>query len=519
MPSVWSCRSVVGRLCRRAGVVVLFVLVLPGSSALAAAGDSRVAVHITTKGTTHGLRQTRSVRWQRGAGRGGEMVRVDAGRAYQRLTAGFGVAMTDTSAWLLRTQLPAAKRDQAMRRLFTRRAGGIGLSYLRVPVGGSDYIVGQPYTYDDRPAGRQDPTLAAFSTAHDDAYVLPAIRQALSLNKRMTVMANPWSPPAWMKADDSIIPTSATASTLRPDAFRPYADYLVRFLDAYRRAGVPVHQLGVANEPTNTFLTQSFPQMYLPAGDEVTLVNRYVKPALKRAGLDPELLLYDFIYPKGPPILQNLFPADQRDYVDVVARGAGRNAGGLALHCYLTDAASGSTLHRRYPRLAQYETECSSYLSQIEPAQMAIRVLRNWGQGVQLWNAAVDQGFGPKVGAGCKGIFGPHAGQDCIAPYIVDTATHAYRPTSDFWAIGQFSRFIDLGARRIASTTPSTCHDGRIPIKACGLEDVAFLNPDGTRVVVATANDGKPHRLRLVEGDRHATVTVPDGAVVTYTWR
>ena len=99
---------------------------------------------------------------------------------------------------------------------------------------------------------------------------------------------------------------------------------------------------------------------------------------------------------------------------------------------------------------------------------------------------------------------------------IVNTRTRSYRLTSDYWALGQFSRFIRVGARRIASTTPSDCNPSP---SECGLEDVAFRNPDGTRVVVATANDGRAHRLRLVEGKRHAVATVPDGAVVTYTWR
>ena len=511
-PSVSSCRSVVEKLCRRAGVAALLVLVLPGPSASAASGGSRVSVHVSTKDTAHGLRQTASLRWKPGTGRGGELVRVDAGRRYQPLTAGFGVAMTDTSAWVIREKLPPRLRDRVMRQLFSRH-GGIGLSYLRVPMGGSDYIVEAPYTYDDLPPGQRDPSLRRFSLRHDRAYVLPAIRQALRLNPRMTVMANPWTPPAWMKTDGSLIPTGpGPASSLRPDAYRPYARYLVKVLEGYRRAGVPVQQLGVLNEPLNTYLTQSFPQTYLPAAGEATLIRDFVAPALRRAHLSPALLAWDFTYPA-----RGLSPSSElNDYVPTVLGGAGSDVGGLAFHCYLSDPRAGSDVRRRYPRLPQFETECSSYLSQITPAQMAIRVLRNWAQGVQLWNAALDQDFGPKVGQGCRGIAGPHAGQECIAPVIVDTRRHRYRLTDDYWALGQFSRFIRLGARRIASTTPTDCNP--LPSE-CGLEDVAFRNPDGTRVVVATANDGRAHRLRLVEGSRHATATVPDGAVVTYTWR
>src|SRR5206468_2598146 len=112
------------------------------------------------------------------------------------LTAGFGVAMTDTSAKLLREDLPAAASRDAMASLFSR-LHGLGLTFLRIPIGGSDYVVGRPYSYDDQASGSTDPSLSHFSIDHDRADILPAIRQALTLaNGHMTVMANPWTPPA-----------------------------------------------------------------------------------------------------------------------------------------------------------------------------------------------------------------------------------------------------------------------------------------------------------------------------------
>jgi glucosylceramidase len=512
-------------------VCVAVSCVLAGSAVVAggAAGSGRpraglasagaaVAVYVTSADGARRLARSSSVRFQSGSGRGANDVVVDPSVRYQPLTAGFGVAMTDTSAWLLHDQLPVRSRDQVMRRLFSLRASGIGLSYLRVPIGGSDYVVHRPYTYDDLAAGQRDPQLRHFSLRHDRAYILPMIRDALSLNPALTIMANPWSPPAWMKTDDSIIPTGVTSSTLRPDAYAPLARYLVKFLTGYAAAGVPVTQLGVANEPLNTYLTQSFPQMFLPPAAEARLIQGYVGPALRRAHLHPRLLTWDFVYPKGA--LTNS-PSSVHAYIPtVLGSGASRYVNGLAFHCYLSDATAGSELHGRYPHLPQFETECSSYLSDITPAQMAIRVLRNWAQGVQLWNAAVDQHFGPKMGQGCAGIVGPHKGQQCIAPVIVNRTTHTYRLTSDYWQIGQFSRFIQLGARRIASSTPNECVDGEVlPPPPCGVEDVAFHNADGSTVLVATTNDGKPHRITVTEHGKSFTYRLHDGDVATFVWR
>ncbi len=503
-----------------AGLVVGLALAgaaVAGPSANAARRPDRghVAVYLTTADGRLKAARRPSLPLRSGSVRPGpESVLVNPGRRYQPLSAGFGVAMTDTSAFLLRERLPAARREQVMRRLFSRR-DGIGLSYLRIPMGASDYVVGRPYTYDDVPRGQRDPELRRFSLAHDRRYVLPMVRRALALNPAMTVMMNPWTPPAWMKTDESLIPSGKTTSRLRADAYGPLARYLVKVLQGYRAAGVPVQQLGVQNEPLNPLLSPGIPGMTLPAADEARLIRDHVAPALRRARLRARILAWDFVYPRGP------IPLDgATTYVPDVMRGAGRDVDGLAFHCYFSDASTGSELHRRYPRTPQFQTECASYLSDVTPAQMSIRSLRNWAQGVQLWNAALDQRFGPKIGTGCRGVFGPHAGQECIAPVIVDERRRTYRLTSDYWALAQFSRFIRLGARRIASTPANDCRDGVVlALPPCGLENVAFRNPDGSRVLVATTDDGRRHTLSVAEGGRRFSFRVPDGAIATFVWR
>ena len=92
-----------------------------------------------------------------------------------------------------------------MRQLFDP-AAGIGVSFLRQPIGSSDFTAAAAhYTYDDVPAGQTDFGLARFSIAHDEAQILPLLRRARQLNPRLTIMATPWSPPAWMKTTDSLV--------------------------------------------------------------------------------------------------------------------------------------------------------------------------------------------------------------------------------------------------------------------------------------------------------------------------
>jgi glucosylceramidase len=127
-------------------------------------------------------------------------IAVDPLRAYQRIE-GLGASITDSSAHLL---AESPDRDAIMRSLFDPRRG-IGISYLRQPMGASDFVAGPHYTYDDVPAGQTDFGLRHFSIAHDRAEILPLLRQARALNPNLKIMATPWSPPAWMKTNDSLI--------------------------------------------------------------------------------------------------------------------------------------------------------------------------------------------------------------------------------------------------------------------------------------------------------------------------
>ena len=471
-----------------------------------ASAAGRVEAFLTTGDLHATLARQPDLRFGTGPATG-ESIAVDPAQKGQELTAGFGVAMTDTSAELLHDELPAPAAGSAMAKLFSR-LHGLGLTFLRIPIAGSDYVLGRPYSYDDMPPGGSDPSLAHFSIDHDRAYILPAIRQALALaGGRMTVMANPWTPPAWMKTDDQLVTTTGPLGQLLPQYYGAYAAYLVRFLEAYRDAGVQVDYLGVQNEPlTPLLLVAGIPESFLDPVAEGRMISSSVAPALNAAGLHPGILAYDDGYERSEA------------YIPVVMGLAGKDVAGFAYHCYLSDPASIPIEAGLFPGRAQLETECSSKLSEIRPQQMAIRNLREGAQGIQLWNAALDQKGGPKIGNGCKGLIGPSAGVDCIAPLTVNTQTHTFTETSDYWALAHFSRFIRPGARRIASRTPSNCPTTPVSGWDCGLEDVAFENADGSRVLVATANDGKAHAFTVSQGGERFTTTIPDGGTETFVW-
>lgn len=110
-------------------------------------------------------------------------ITVNENRTFQQMD-GFGVSLTDSSAWLMNYKLDANKRAEVMEKLFGNT--GIGLSMLRQPLGSSDFAWAA-YTYADAP---NDNSLSQFTIQRDRPYILPMVKAALAKNPQIKVMAS-----------------------------------------------------------------------------------------------------------------------------------------------------------------------------------------------------------------------------------------------------------------------------------------------------------------------------------------
>ena len=228
----------------------------------------QVEVTQTTADFSERLARLRSVSFAGPPPAGLPLITVDESQRYQRFT-GVGEAMTDSSAWLIYDELSAATRTALINDLF----GPVGArySFALVPMRGSDFTrTGQAYTYDDVPAGQSDPQLAQFSIAHDQPYILPALRKMLAVNPDAIVMATPWTAPPWMKANGAYDDLRG-AGNLNSAAFQPFAGYFVRFLQAYAEQGVPIAAIAPENEPDSG---APFPAMNFPPSSEAQWVTQ-----------------------------------------------------------------------------------------------------------------------------------------------------------------------------------------------------------------------------------------------------
>jgi glucosylceramidase len=495
-----------------ARVVVIAVVLALAVAPAAVAGNLAVSVTQTNADLSQALTNLPALHFRPGAPpRRLRVITINDAQRFQTMQ-GFGAAMTDTSAWLIWDELTPQRRSALMQRLFGSGPTGIGISYVRVPIGASDFTKGRtPYSYDDLPSGQSDPTLAHFSIAHDTAYVLPALQAMRAINPLVTTLASEWSPPPWMKANGRF-GNPGRAGTLLAADYPVLAQYFVRFLSAYAAAGVPIQAITPQNEPGQ--LT-NYPGMDFTESQEAQFIGSDLLPALNAADLHPAILGYDFEF--SCRLNTNAVPCEPRYAAELAADPlVGPGLAGIAWHCYAGNVDRMSAMHALAPQLLEVESECTSgRLTPGPPAQLEIASARNWASAVLLWNLALDPRGGPvePPDYGCPG---------CIGLAQVDEKTHQYRMTRDYYQLGQASRFVRPGAVRIASNTFVTDRDTYLRFRGGyttpGLDDVAFLNPNGTRVLLAYNSGRSPAKFAVRWNGSYVTYTLAPRATATLRW-
>lgn len=444
----------------------------------------QVSVYQTTPDLKQALHREANLSFKNASASGYTVITVDDQQRFQTMD-GFGVSLTDGSAWLLHDRIAPAVSKQIMTQLFDPNQG-IGLSFLRQPIASSD-LSRNHYSFDDMPPGKQDPKLREFSTKHDDAYVFPIIRDALKLNPAITVMASPWSPPAWMKTKPTMY-----GGSLRDDAMAVYASYLVRSVQAFQQAGVPVKYLSVQNEPLHE--PHDFPGTLMLAEQEKRLIGDYLGPDLRRAGLSTQILAYDHNWDHPEYPIEVLSDPKAAPFV-----------AGSALHCYGGDPSAQDIIHQRFPDKGIWLTECSGGTWQREnpllsTAHLLINSTRHWAKSVVLWTVVLDSDHNPHAGGcgTCRGLV--------TVNLLASPVEVTYN--GDYYALGHASKFVQPGATRIASSSPGPQ----------SLETVAFQNRDGSIALLVLNDRMQSTSFTIQWHGREVHVVLLPESFATYTW-
>ncbi|MFB9696460.1 ricin-type beta-trefoil lectin domain protein [Amorphoplanes digitatis] len=467
--------------------------VLLGTPAEAAA--EAVNIYLTTTNDSRGVNVTRGLQQQTpiafasSSAAANTTVTVNEGTQYQQFSGG-GASITDTTAYLLRGgPVSAATRDAVMRKLFSP-TDGIGLSFVRNPIGASDLSRPGNVSLDDTCCDLND-----FGSNGYDTNVRLLTQQARSLNPALRVKGVPWSSPGWMKDNGRM----DQMGWLKWEYYPTYAQYLVKYVQSYQAAGVPVNYISVQNEPnccnaTNP-VNQTYPGMNWNSAGLVEFTKNFVYPAFRAAGITTKVLIHDWNY------------GDYAGMGAAILADAGvRNDplfGGIAWHGYFGDPAVGTQVHNQYPNVPQFSTEHSggTWISNQHNEDLAdiVNYARNWSGSLVKWSLAVDQSMGPHNGGcgTCTGLItvqngGSRAGQ-------VDY-------TVEYYTTGHLTKFVRPGAYRIDSTA-----SGTVP-------NVAYRNADGSKALIAHNGGTSAQSVKVVWGNQSFTYSLPARTTATFTW-
>jgi len=408
-------------------------------------------------------------------------IELDGGQQYQSVD-GFGFTLTGGSAQVI-GQLPGAKRSELLQELFGTGPDAISISYLRISIGASD-LHGEPFTYDDMPEGETDRALENFSL-EKDREVLDLLKEILAISPDIKIMGSPWSPPVWMKDNDSFV-----GGSLQPQYYGTYAQYFVKYLQAMETEGIPVDAITIQNEPMHG---GNNPSLLMTALEQAAFIRDHLGPAFETAGLSTKIVIWDHNCDNPQYPITVLNDPQAYPYID-----------GSAFHLYNGDISALSTVHNSFPQKNLYFTE--QYTSsegsfsgdlQWHIKNVIIGSMRNWSKNALEWNLANDPGFGPHTDGGCT---------VCKGGLTISSSGNIIRNVG-YYIIAHASKFVPPGSVRIASNVQGNLHN------------VAFRTPDG-QIALIVLNDGNQlESFNIKFENKWATTNLGAGSVATYLWK
>jgi glucosylceramidase len=375
--------------------------------------------------------------------------------------------------------LTPVDRAAVFRDLF-HPAGGCRFNLGRVPVGASDYAL-EWYSHHEHPG---DHALEKFSIARDRGCLLPYIRTALN-EAPLTLFASPWSPPTWMKH-----PKAYNFGTLvwTPEMRRTYADYLVKFVQAYRAEGVDIAQMHVQNEP---LADQKFPSCKWTGAQLREFIRDDLGPAFAAAGEPCEVWL--------GTLNGNDFGDDYPHYILAAMTDAAcrKHIAGVGIQ-WASKRMMGR-IHAAFPdlRLYQTENECGDGRNTWDHAIYVFSLMQhyiaNGARAYVYWNMMLRPGGESTWGWKQNAMLS------------IDPATRAVVRNGEYWIMRHLSEHVRPGAVRLGLAGSWN---------GCAF---AFANPDGGVVVLTYNPLTEPRRVRVELHGETVDLDLPPRSVHTIT--
>ena len=408
---------------------------------------------------------------------------------------GFGGAFNEKGWSYLTTQ---AMKDQAIQLLFG--TDGAHFAWGRIPIGASDYALAR-YTDDEVPSGSTDTSMSSFSIDQDKKYLIPYIKAAQAVKPDIRFWASPWTPPTWMKTAPFNPNTGKSNSNfdggvMKSDdaTLKAYAQYLVKWVQAFKDQGINVEIVSPQNEPN---YEQNYPSCHWDTATFVTFVGKYFGPAITSASLNIKVMDGTLSNTSGDAAIGSGV------LNDATAKGY---CGAIGVQWGMAAANQITTLKNLAGGMSMWlsETQCGGTIGSTAPApnDQAYGV-STWGDirdaikngltAYNAWNMVLDPG-----GLGIDDTRKWPQNALLVANSGSITQTPAY------YVFRHFSQFADPGAKVVASS---------------GGDAVGFKNPDGSLVAVMY-NSGSANSSYVVSiGGKKLQFAMPGAGWATVKYK
>jgi len=424
-------------------------------------------------------------------------IKLNPETRYQTMD-GFGAAVTGSTCYNL-MQMTPENREKFLKETFSPTEG-MGQSYIRIAIGCSDFSLSE-YTCCDTP-GIENFGL----TSEETEYVIPILKEILTINPDVKIMGSPWTSPRWMKVNNlqDLQPfNSWTSGHLNPLYYSDYATYFIKWIDAFKQHGIDIYSVTPQNEPLNRGNSAS---LFMGWEEQLEFVKNHLVPQFKEASLNTKIYLFDHNYNYDNMPDQNDYPVKIYDAgidEEVVA--------GAAYHNYGGNKSELLDIHEKHPdrELVFTETSIGTWndgrnleVRLIDDMrEVALGTVNNWCKGVIVWNLMLDSERGPNREGGC---------QTCYGAVDIDKSNYSsITRNSHYYIIGHLSSVVKPGAVRIGTSGFSDS----------GFIYSAFENTDGTYAFVLLNSTASSKMITLDDNTNHFSYEVPAKSVISYRWK
>lgn len=407
-------------------------------------------------------------------------IEINSSEKFQTID-GFGYTLTGGSVEVINTLKPEV-RKKLLNEVFGQNEQGIGVSYIRLSIGASD-LDSKVFSYNDLPEGQVDRELSKFNLSNDKA-LIQMIKEILAINPEIKFMAVPWSPPVWMKTNNSSI-----GGSLKPEYYSVYAQYFVKYIQEMKKLGIEIDAICPQNEPLHP---KNNPSMYMTSKEQGEFIKYHLGPAFRKANIKTKIVLYDHNLDHPEYVTDILSDKEIYPYIN-----------GSAFHLYAGKISTMGEVHKAFPEKDIYLTEQwtgakEAFLGTFHwhIKNVIIGSMRNWSKIALQWNLANDADFKPHTEGGCT---------ECKGAITINSNS-SYTKNSPFYNIAHASKFVPAGSKRIAST------------EADDISNVAFLTPNGKIVLIVQNDKNQPVAFNLKHHKNIARLSLPANAVATYVF-